>query len=157
MSIRFHVEAAAAALLLAGLLPGIAHAVDLKLRAVLIGGGVVSATESPATGEALAVLEEDNDLRLDLSYAGFVTGSTGAALHVGKENENGLKIADLDVSLDATEGRLSIEQLRLDADDAARVRAGESYLVISTIQYPNGAIRGQLVPQPLRVEDLPVE
>lgn len=145
------------AILMAASAPGLAQAVDLKLRAVLIGGGVVSATESPATGEALAVLEEDNDMRLDLVYSGLVTGCIGAALHVGRDNENGLKVADIDIDVGSTEGRVSIEELRLDDDDAQRVRDGESYVVISTIGYPDGAIRGQLVPQPLRVFDLPVE
>ena len=144
MSHRFPIALAAAALLVMLAIPRVAHAADLNLRAVLIGGGVVSATESPGSGEALAVLEEDDDLRLDLAYTGLVTGNTGAALHVGEETENGPEIAELDISLDTTEGRVSVAELRLDPDDAARVRAGESYLVIRTIEYPDGAIRGQL-------------
>ncbi len=35
------------------------------------------------------------------------------------------------------------------------MRAGESYVVIGTIKYPNGALRAQLMPQPVRLDQAP--
>ena len=33
------------------------------------------------------------------------------------------------------------------------MRQGETYLQVETPEYPDGAIRGQLLPQPVRLED----
>src|SRR5690606_19217185 len=52
-------------------------AADLLLRGEFSGARVVSATESDATGEASAVLADDNDLLVDLVYAGLANGATG--------------------------------------------------------------------------------
>ncbi|MBW3549992.1 MAG: CHRD domain-containing protein [Proteobacteria bacterium] len=136
-------------------LAGAATAQEVNLRGVLSGGNVISATESPATGEVAAVLAEDGTLQLDLVFAGLEPGATGAALHTGRYNENGPAVAELDVKTGATEGRIAGAQLSLTPLEAADVRAGESYVVISTIENPAGAVRGQLMPQPARLGDTP--
>lgn len=133
---------------------GMAQAADLQLRGALAGENVVSATESPATGEVAAVLGDDDTLRLDLIYAGLVDNPTGAALHIGKGSENGPSVQSLDIATDATEGRLVDVEMSLSPIDAARVRVGEAYVLITTIAHPDGAIRAQLVPQPTRLGDL---
>lgn len=134
---------------------GHAHAADLILRGMLGGGSVVSATESPATGEVAAVLSDDNTLQLDLVFAGLTADATGAALHTGKFSENGPAVAPLDIDGGAAEGRIDGARIALTPLAAAAVRAGESYVVISTIEHPDGAIRGQLMPQPVRLDDAP--
>lgn len=144
-----------AALVAALAFAGHAQAADLILRGMLGGGSVVSATESPATGEVAAVLSDDNTLQLDLVFAGLTLGATGAALHTGKFSENGPAVARLDIDAGATEGRIVGAQLALTPLAAAAVRAGESYVVISTIEHPGGEIRGQLMPQPVRLDDAP--
>lgn len=140
---------------LAGLLasaPGVAA--DLTVRGVFSGTQVISATESPGTGEVSAVLEEDNDLQVDFVYAGLDSGVTGAALHTGKPNENGTRVVALDVPLDTTEGQVRQATVALSPEVAARVRAGEAYLVLTTLPNPDGAVRAQLVPQPVRLGDI---
>lgn len=131
-----------------------AAAVDLTLRGPFSGTQVVSATTSPATGEASAVLADDGDLRIDLVYAGLTEGVTGAALHVGAASENGTRVAELDVPPGTTAGQLREAEVALSPTDAERVRAGESYIVLTTLAHPDGAIRAQLVPQPIRLDDV---
>lgn len=123
-------------------------AAELNLRGSLAGTNVVSATESPATGEVAAVLEDDNDLRIDMIYAGLATNATGAALHVGKRNENGARIAPLAISPGTTEGQLRGAVVRLTPQMAAQVRSGNAYVQIVSLDQPGGVIRAQLNPQP---------
>ena len=110
-----------------------AAAADLLLRGEFSGARVVSATESDATGEASAVLGDDNDLLVDLDYAGLANGATGAYLHRGAANENGDRVADLGIPADTTAGQLRQVEIALGPEDAERVRAGESYIVITTL------------------------
>lgn len=134
--------------------PAIAQ--EVVLRGSLDGGNVISATESRASGEVAAVLDEDGALQIDLVFADLELGATGAALHTGKYNENGPMVAPLDVDTGATAGRIVGEQIALTPLTAAAVRTGDSYVVISTIEHPDGAIRAQLMPQPVRLDSLPV-
>lgn len=140
------------ALLAACALP--AGAADLELRATLNGSNVVSATESPATGEARAVLGDDNRVRIQLAYGGLLTSATGAALYLGRATENGAQVAELAIDTDLTGERLDDVQISLTDEAAERMRAGESYLQVDTAEYPAGAIRGQLLPQPVRLEGI---
>lgn len=137
-----------------------AAAAELKLRALLDGGRVVSSTESPANGEARVLLDDDNGVRLDLVYSELDEEPTGAELRVGKPNENGRMVEkiELDVGADVDDGQGRVVGARFDvsADVAERIRAGEAYLVITTIAHPDGVIRGQLEPRPVRLAEPPL-
>lgn len=139
---------------LLALAAGTAHAQDVMLRGTLDGSNVVSATESGATGEVSAVLGEGGSLQLDLVFAGLEIDATGAALHTGEFNENGPLVTRLPlaagVGADATAGRIAGAQVSLTPSQAAAARVGESYVVITTLANPDGAIRAQLLPQPVR-------
>ena len=128
------------------------HAADLRLHAVLDGGTVISATDSKATGEATAILHDDGKVRINLVFGGLASNVTGAALHTGTKAENGPAVMPLDVRKDQTVGSLVNSEVTLGADAAASMRAGDTYIVITTIDYPAGAIRGQLIPQPVRLQ-----
>lgn len=130
---------------------------EVVLRGTLSGDNVMSATESEATGEVAAVLTEDDVLRLDLVFAGLELGATGAALHTGSYNANGPLVERLDIDTGATEGRITGAEMSLTPLTAAAVRAGDSYVVISTVEYPDGAVRAQLMPQPVRLDSPVVE
>ena len=77
------------ALLALGAVATGAHAADLRLHALLDGASVVSATDSKATGEAKAVLQDDNTLRINLVFGGLASNVTGAELHTGARSEIG--------------------------------------------------------------------
>ncbi|MEO6263954.1 MAG: CHRD domain-containing protein [Luteimonas sp.] len=136
---------------------GPVHAAELRLHAVLNGGNVVSATDSEATGEATAVLQDDGKVRINLVFGGLASDVTGASLHTGTSAENGPPALPLDVRKNQTAGSLVDGELDLSEAVAQRMRDGETYLLVTTIDHPAGAIRGQLVPQPVRLGDQPEE
>lgn len=145
--------------LIAGVLLGVCigpvYAGDVNLHAVLDGSTVISATTSKATGEATAVLRDDGKVRINLVFGGLASNVTGVALHTGTKAENGLKVMPLDVRKDQTVGSLVNSQVTLTPDVAASMRQGNTYIVVTTIDYPSGAIRGQLLPQPVRLGTQP--
>jgi hypothetical protein len=132
-----------------------AHAVEVRLQALLDGASVVSATDSKATGEAKAVLQDDNTLTINLVFGGLDSNVTGAELHTGARSENGPSVAPLDVRENQTVGSLVDTELTLTDDVAASVRDGNAYIVVTTVDHPSGAIRGQLIPQPVRLPASP--
>lgn len=134
-------------------LPLAAPAADLELHATLDGGNVVSATESAATGEAHAWLGDDDRVRIEMVFGGLESGATGAGLFAGRATENGDLVAELDVGTDQVAARLEDIEIALSPEVAEQMRLGETYLQVETLEYPDGAIRGQLVPQPVRLED----
>ena len=142
-------------LLAFALVAGNAHAATLRLHATLDASSVVSASDSPATGEARATLDDDNHLRLSLAYGGAVSTVTGVALHVGTPDSAGPAVVPLDARDDGNGGALVDARITLPASVAASMRAGSTYLQVDTIDRPQGAIRGQLLPEPVRLRDLP--
>lgn len=145
----------ACGLLLSAIAP--VRAAELKLHAVLNGGSVVSATDSKATGEATVLLQDDGKLKLDLVFGGLAGDVTGASLHTGKSAENGPEAMTLDVRKGQSVGSLVNAELTVTNEVAQRMRDGEAYIVVTTIDHPAGAIRGQLMPQPVRLGDKPEE
>lgn len=135
-------------------LPIAASAADLELRATLDGANVVSATESAGTGEAYARLGDDDRVRIEMVFGGLESGATGAGLYAGKATGNGDLVAELDVGADQVGARLDDIEIALSPDVAEQMRLGETYLQVETLEYPDGAIRGQLVPQPVRLDDV---
>ena len=128
-------------------------AAELELHATLDGTKVVSATESAATGEAHAWLGDDGRVRVELVFGGLESGATGAGLHAGKPSENGALVAEFDLAPGQVRARLDDIEIALSPAVAEQMRLGETYLQVETLEYPDGAIRGQLVPQPVRLED----
>ena len=133
--------------------PSPALAAELELHATLDGAHVVSATESAATGEAHAWLDEEGRVRIELVFGGLEEGASGAGLYAGAATENGDLVAGIDVGAGQVAARVDDVEIALSAEAAGRMRAGESYLQVETSGYPDGAIRGQLVPQPVRLDD----
>jgi hypothetical protein len=131
---------------------GSLHAADLRLHAVLDGASVVSATDSRGSGEATAILTDDDKVRLTMVFGGLTSDVTGATLQLGSSAENGPVVAPLDVRMEQAAGSVVDADITLTPLAAESVRAGNSYLLVSTSNYPKGEIRGQLVPQPVRLE-----
>jgi len=143
------------ALLLSLAASGPLRAADLRLHALLDGASVVSSTDSPGTGEARAALQDDGKLRITLMFGGLPANVTGVELHTGSGNDNGPKVASMDASPDAQAGWRVNTVLTLTPDVAASVRAGNAYLLVTTTDFPAGALRGQLLPQPVRLPRTP--
>ena len=137
------------------LVAGNAAAATLRLHATLAAANVVSASDSPATGEARATLDDDNHLRLRLAFGGAASTVTGVALHVGTPDSAGPAVVPLDVRDDGNGGARVDARITLADSVAASMRAGSTYLQVDTIGRPLGAIRGQLLPEPADLRDLP--
>ena len=133
---------------------GAVHAADLRLHALLDGASVVSSTDSTGTGEARAVLQDDGKLRITLMFGGLAANVTGVELHTGASSDNGPQVAVIDAKPGA-QGWVGNTVLTLTPDVAANVRAGDAYLLVTTADFPAGALRGQLVPQPVRLPRTP--
>ena len=131
-----------------------ARAADLRLHALLDGASVVSATDSKGTGEARAVLQDDGKLRVTLMFGGLTANVTAVELHTGASSDNGPQVATIDAR-PAAQGWAGNTVLTLTPDVAANVRAGNAYLLVTTTDFPAGALRGQLVPQPVRLPQSP--
>lgn len=123
------------------------HGADLTLMAMMDGGSVVSATESKAGGQARAVLDEDGRVTLDVAFAGLASEATSVELLMGKPTENGVVVGALDVGSGKTGDSRSGLTLSLTPEQEQAMRDGMTYITVRTIDYPGGAIRGQLTPQ----------
>lgn len=123
------------------------HAADLTLLAMMDGSSVVSATESKASGQARAVLDEDGRVTLDVAFAGLASEATSVELLMGKPTENGLLVGALNVGSGKTGDSKSGLTLTLTPEQEQAMRDGMTYMTVRTIDYPGGAIRGQLTPQ----------
>ena len=141
-------------LLLSLVASGPLQAAELRLHALLDGASVVSATDSKGTGEARAVLQDDGKLRITLMFGGLAANVTGVELHTGARSDNGPQVASIDARPGA-QGWTGNTVLTLTPDVAADVRAGDAYLLVTTTDFPAGALRGQLVPQPVRLPRSP--
>lgn len=122
-------------------------AADLTLMAVMDGASVVSATESKASGQARAVLDENGKVTMDLAFVGLASEATSVELLMGKATENGIVVGALDVGSGKSGDSKSGLALTLTPEQEQAMRDGMTYVTVRTIDYPGGAIRGQLTPQ----------
>jgi len=124
-----------------------AHAADLMLMAMMDGSSVVSATDSKASGQARAMLAEDGKVTMDVAFAGLASEATSVELLMGKSTENGLIIGPINVGGGRTGDSKSGLAMTLTSEQEQAMRDGMTYVLVRTIDFPGGAIRGQLLPQ----------
>ena len=148
-----HLAGLAMGVMLLGM-AGAAHAADVRLHAVLDSTPMVPATDSSGSGEARAVVRDDGTVRISVAFAGLESLVMAVELHTGASNATGPAVAKLDVR-ETSAGMAVNQQLTLDAGPAADMRAGNSYILVTTADRPSGALRGQLVPQPVRLPAAP--
>ncbi|CAN5372646.1 hypothetical protein BH23GEM2_BH23GEM2_13400 [soil metagenome] len=112
--------------------------------------------EEPSTGLAAFALE-DGRIFYDL-YLTNIEGATSATLHIGGPTENTASVTTLFTSAQSsgvTGTGFVVQQERLDAGELTggisyqnlfdALRAGNAYVVVYTVQFPGGALRGQAV------------
>ena len=134
---------------------GIAAA-DVMLVANLDGASVISATESKATGQAAAILSDDGSVSMDLAFAGLAADATSVEVLIGQSSENGVLIGSLNVGSGKTGDSARGLAMTLTPEQEQAMRDGMTYITVRTIDYPGGAIRGQLVPQTAVTLDRPL-
>lgn len=122
--------------------------------ALLSGANEVPANASRATGEVVAVLQ-DNTLSVsgffqDLSSPFNPNIGGGAHIHLGLFGQNGPVTIPLNTTLATDQLRGNFEEsantFELDNEQLAALEARGLYVNIHTNDYPAGELRGQLIP-----------
>jgi hypothetical protein len=153
-------------------------ALPIEFTANLIGANEVPPTGSPGTGQATVLLDlAANTMHVDVTFSGLLSPTTASHIHcclpfpeapgvnVGVATTTptfpgfplgvtaGTYIHDFDLMslgtynptfVTANGGTAASAEAAL----VAGIEGGESYLNIHTTQFPNGEIRGDLVPEP---------
>lgn len=133
---------------------------DREVRiAELTGGNMIPPVEvvredEPSLGLAAFTLE-DGQIFYDL-FLTNIAAATSATLHVGGPTDNNPAVANLFASAqpEGISGTgFVVQQARLDASDLVSgtsyqtvfdaLRGGNAYVIVYTVEFPEGALRGQ--------------
>lgn len=135
--------------LLGALVPSVSLAQqDVRLRGAFVPLRAPEGEVRTPVGEARMLVEEDGDLRLDLVVSGLTERATSATLHLGRGGESSEQVARMDVAMDGNVARVIGGTADLTPLVAARVRAGDAFIVLRTNEHPDGFLRAQLAVQP---------
>lgn len=124
---------------------GPAAALDSTLgqcfTAILEGSQQVPAVNTPASGVGTFVMSPDKiSFTYYITYTGLTSTETMAHFHKAVKGSNGGVV----YALSSTAPKMSSQSLT--STDAADIEAGRWYVNIHTQNFPNGEIRGQIVP-----------
>jgi CHRD domain len=144
-----------AVILLAAAVPARAGTIFV---ATLTGSQETPPNSSPATGFGTFVLNDAmTELTFDVTFSGLSSGLTIAHFHDAPPGLPGPIVRAIDASEGAVPGILSgtLHGVWTSADAqpltpalVSDLLAGNIYVNIHSTQFPNGEIRGQLVPEP---------
>jgi len=129
-----------------------------SFKAVLSGDDVVPAVKTMAKGEATFTLSKSGK---ELDYKVMVSdieNVTAAHIHLGKSGQNGPPVAPFDTKGKKTgtfsgtlaEGKITANQLmgslkgKSVKDLIKEIEAGNAYVNVHTVKYPDGELRGQI-------------
>jgi hypothetical protein len=114
--------------------------------APLSGAEEVPPRPTTATGHLAIILNSQQDrFRASGSFTGLSSASTAAHIHTGVFGANGAVRFPLTIAPAAMlSGALSRMQA-VDAADVAALDAGELYVNVHSVTFPDGEIRGQLI------------
>jgi CHRD domain len=122
-------------------MPSPVSAEMLAMKADLKSSEEVPPNDSPGKGTAEVTLDTDaNKVSWKITHEGL-TGDVSAAHFHGpaKMGENAGPVVDISANVMEGSADVTPEQLQM-------IRDGSTYLNIHTAQYPDGEIRGQVVP-----------
>jgi hypothetical protein len=122
------------------------------LEAFLNGAQVVAPTASPATGFGTVSLNNaQNQITVDLSWAGLLSPATAAIIHDAPPGVNGPAVFIFSGVPNATSGTIPEQTFAITAGQVTDLLAGNMYITVHDAVFPGGEIRGQLevvVPEP---------
>jgi len=142
----------ACAALFAGALciPLPSQATIFTLHATLNGAQEVPPTGSPGIGFGTVILDDvAMTITVDLSFSGLTTGAIMAHLHEAPAGFDGPIEFPLDLgsALGQTSGSIPHQVIALtEPDDPEEFLNSEYYFNIHTTEFPDGEIRGQVIP-----------
>ncbi|MBN9563831.1 MAG: CHRD domain-containing protein [Alphaproteobacteria bacterium] len=115
--------------------------------------GAQANTPSPGTGHATLMLDTTADtLDVNMAYSGLLAPTTNAHIHCcappGATGPVIIPFLPAGFVTGATSGSFSHLFTGLTPTLVADIQSGLSYINIHTTQFPEGEIRGQVVPEP---------
>jgi hypothetical protein len=123
-------------------------------EAVLSGGQMVPATDSTATGKLSATLNNGKSLNIVGDYSSFdspvtgvvVSGPAIAGENAGSNGENCiLRFTSQSTEKPFNGTFYSTEDCTSQkAENATKLQNGQFYIIVKTMAFPNGEIRGQI-------------
>jgi len=117
---------------------------EATLLATLVGSEEAPPNSSATMGEAALILNADGSLTYSVTTAGFETNLLAAYVHEGAAGAAGPVLFGLLCTQDGTS--CSGTSPVLGAAEKSSVAAGKTYVNLCTEAFPDGEIRGQLVP-----------
>lgn len=121
-------------------------ALATPFRAALTGAAEVPAGDPDGAGTATVSVDGTlNDVCVELEVSG-IGPATAAHIHRGAAGENGPPVVNLDVPDGEDEDESDCDHIGDALADDIRRNPGEFYVNVHTAEFPEGAIRGQLVP-----------
>lgn len=122
-------------------MPSPVSAEMIAMKADLKSSDEVPPNDSPGSGTAEVTLDTDaNKVSWKITHQGLTGDATAAHFHgPAKAGENAGPVVD--ISANTAEGSADVP-----AEQIEMIRGGNTYLNIHTAQYPDGEIRGQVVP-----------
>lgn len=127
----------------------------IELRATLSAQQEVPATSSPATGSAIMLYDvAANTFDLVVAIDGMSNTATASHIHEAAAGTNGGVVTNLggEAAYTRTGNSLRATFRNLThGGDKLRLIQGGAYFNIHSAQFPGGEIRGQLMPQPVRL------
>jgi len=117
---------------------------EATLLATLVGSEETTPNASTTMGKAAVKLNEDGSLAYSVTTAGFETNFLAAYVHEGAAGAAGPVLFGLLCTEDGTS--CSGTSPVLGATEKSSVAAGNTYVNLCTEAFPDGEIRGQLVP-----------
>lgn len=127
----------------------------IELRATLNAAQEVPPTTSPATGSAVMFYDlKTNKFDLVVSVNNFSNTVGGSHIHEAAGGANGNVVTNLGAESAYTRAGNTLTATFRDithGGDKLKLIQGGAYYNIHSAQFPGGEIRGQLVPQPVRL------
>jgi hypothetical protein len=122
-------------------MPSPVSAEMIAMKADLKSSDEVPPNDSPGSGTAEVTLDTDaNKVSWKITHQGLTGDATAAHFHgPAKPGENAGPVVD--ISANTAEGSADVP-----AEQIEMIRGGNTYINIHTAQYPDGEIRGQVVP-----------
>lgn len=127
----------------------------IELRATINAAQEVPATTSPATGSAIMFYDlRTNKFDLLVSISNMSNLATNSHLHEAAAGTNGGPVTGLGGETAYTRSGNNLTATFRDVTyggDRLKLIQGGAYYNIHSVQFPGGEVRGQLVPQPVRL------
>jgi hypothetical protein len=127
----------------------------VELRATVDQSQENPATGSPARGSAIMLYDvAANTFDLVISISGLTNTATGSHIHEAPAGSNGPVKTDLGGEARYTRNGNTLTATFRDVKnlgDPVKLLQGGAYYNIHSAQFPGGEIRGQLIPQPVRM------